>query len=565
MRMRLGALLLGVLGFFACTSAALADKRVALVLGNSSYRNVAQLPNPVRDADAMAGLLRASGFDVVEVRRDLAAGDMRRVIRDFSDAARDADMAVVFYAGHGIEVDGANYLVPIDAKLERDIDVEDEAVSLDRVLRMIEPARRLRLIILDACRDNPFLKTMKRTIASRSVGRGLAEVEPTTSDTLIAFAAKAGSTAIDGDGPNSPFTAALVKNLGTPGLDVRLAFGRVRDEVLQSTRHKQEPFVYGSLGGATVALVPPPAEPKRADAAASEEMRRDYEIAERVGTREAWDSFLAAHDTGFFADLARSQRQKLAGVKVEPGKPETGASGAVAQPSAAKIEPPPAMAASQERKSEPAAPGAVAALSPTPPASSAMTAPPADSARIARELQDELNRVGCGSGAPDGHWGPGSRRALEAFNRHAGTALEVKMATLDAVDAVRGRTSRVCPLVCGRGFRVEGERCVAIACKPGYAIGADGECERRPEPKETKTHERHRPEERRPVVRERSQPQRQATGTSSTAGSSGSSGSGRSGGKILCTDRGCQSVGSNCHVEQQFGGRGNIYESVVCR
>lgn len=186
---------------------------------------------------------------------------MRRVIRDFSEMTRDADMAVVFFAGHGIEVDGSNFLIPTDAKLERDIDIEDEAIALDRVVRMLEPAKKLRLVILDACRDNPFARTMKRTMVSRSVGRGLAKVEPPTSDTLIAFAAKAGSLAGDGDGIHSPFTAALLKHIATPGLDLRIVFGRVRDEVIKNTSNRQEPFVYGSLGGSNVALVPGAAAP----------------------------------------------------------------------------------------------------------------------------------------------------------------------------------------------------------------------------------------------------------------------------------------------------------------
>src|SRR5213075_2576476 len=166
------------------------------------------------------------------------------------------DVAVVYYAGHGIELDGTNYLIPVDATLETDTDVLDETLSLDRVLVAVEPARQLRLVILDACRDNPFAKTMKRTIASRAVGRGLAKVEPASPNTMIAFAAKAGSTASDGDSQNSPFAAALIKHLPKPGLDLRRAFGFVRDEVLKNTGNKQEPYVYGSLGGDDVPLVP---------------------------------------------------------------------------------------------------------------------------------------------------------------------------------------------------------------------------------------------------------------------------------------------------------------------
>src|ERR1700748_1958331 len=182
-----------------------AAKRVALVIGNSAYQNVALLPNPTNDGATIAAMLKDAGFDVVDSRHDLPANEMRRALRDFADRARDADIAVIYYAGHGMEVDGNNYLIPVDAKLERDTDVYDEALSLDRVLVSIEPAKQLRLVILDACRDNPFAKSMKRTLASRAIGRGPAPVEPPSPNTLIAYSAKAGSTALDGDSRNSPF------------------------------------------------------------------------------------------------------------------------------------------------------------------------------------------------------------------------------------------------------------------------------------------------------------------------------------------------------------------------
>jgi uncharacterized caspase-like protein len=236
------------------TSATLADKRVALVVGNSAYQKAGQLPNPNHDAGAIGALFKVMAFDLVEAKFDLGIAELRRALRDFTDQVHDADIAVVYYAGHGMEVNGINYLIPVDAKLERDIDIEDEAVSLDRVLRTIEEAKRLRLVILDACRDNPFTRSMKRSASTRSVGRGLAKIEDLTSDTLVAYAARAGSFADDGAGENSPYTAALIKYLPLPGLDLRLALGRVRDEVLRTTSKRQEPFVYGSLGGAEIAL-----------------------------------------------------------------------------------------------------------------------------------------------------------------------------------------------------------------------------------------------------------------------------------------------------------------------
>jgi uncharacterized caspase-like protein len=220
-----------------------AEKRVALVIGNGTYSKVAQLVNPPNDASAMAALLHEAGFDVVQTKTNLDLASLRRALRDFIDSVRDADVVVVFYAGHGIEVNGTNYLIPIDAVLERDIDVEDETVSLDRLNQYIEPAKRLRVVILDACRDNPFTSKMKRTLGNRSIGRGLGRVDVLTADTLVGFAAKAGSTASDGAGPNSPYTTALLQHLLTPGLDVRIALGRVRDQVLSSTGGKQEPFM----------------------------------------------------------------------------------------------------------------------------------------------------------------------------------------------------------------------------------------------------------------------------------------------------------------------------------
>ena len=290
---------------------AMAEKRVALVLGNSAYQNVAPLANPVNDSTRIAATLKDAGFDVVDSRRDLSAIDTRRALRDFADRSRDADIAVVYYAGHGIEVDGGNYLIPVDAKLERDTDVFDEALSLDRILVAMEPAKKLRLVILDACRNNPFSRTMKRTVASRAIGQGLAKVEPTSPNVLIAYSAKAGSTAADGDGNNSPFTSALSRHLTKPGLDVRRAFGFIRDDVLKTTGNKQEPFVYGSLGGEDVPLVPAAAAPVAPALNAQAEARRDYELALQIGNRSALRAFLAQYPDGFYASLAKLQLDKL--------------------------------------------------------------------------------------------------------------------------------------------------------------------------------------------------------------------------------------------------------------
>src|SRR6202045_4190881 len=191
---RLAAFAAALLAICRASPSALAGKRVALVIGNSNYQNVVALANPANDATAIAEMFRKAAFDVVDSRRDLKSQEMRRALRDFGDKARGADIAVIYFAGHGLEVDGTNYVVPVDAVLERDADVDDEAVSLNRILMAAEPAGNLRLVILDACRDNPFMKKMMRTLASRAVVRGLVGVEASRPNTFIAFAAKEGST-----------------------------------------------------------------------------------------------------------------------------------------------------------------------------------------------------------------------------------------------------------------------------------------------------------------------------------------------------------------------------------
>ena len=287
-----------------------ADKRVALVVGNSGYQTVPQLPNPSRDASSVAKMFRDAGFDSVEVKLDVGNLEFKRAIRRFETTADQADIAVVYYAGHGLEIGGINYLIPVDARLASDRDADDEAIPLERLVSSADGARRLRLIILDACRDNPFVTTMRRErkTASRAVIAGLGKVEPTSTDTLIAYAAKAGSTADDGTGEHSPFTTAVLRNLPVPGLDVRLAFGRVRDEVLKATANRQEPFVYGSLGGGNISLVPAPAKPLEAPVS---DIKADYELVQRIGSRRAWEVFLGTHPTGFYADLARAQIEAI--------------------------------------------------------------------------------------------------------------------------------------------------------------------------------------------------------------------------------------------------------------
>jgi formylglycine-generating enzyme required for sulfatase activity len=310
-------------------STAHAEKRVALVIGNGAYAKVPKLDNPKNDAAAMEAMFKAAGFDAVVRANDLGVAAMRRALRDFSDTAHDADIAIVFYAGHGMEVSGTNYLIPTDAVLERDIDVQDEAVSLDRVNQIFESVKVLRLVILDACRDNPFIRSMRRTLATRTVRSGYGEIDERSlpPNTLVAYAQRAGATAEDGAGANSPYTTALLKHLPTPGLDIELALRRVRDEVLKTTKNRQEPFKYGSLGGAEIALVtaksqlaaaPETKVPPVSDAA------REWSQVDKTSIAEL-ETFARRHGASPEAEYARARseslRQQQAASTARPSEP----------------------------------------------------------------------------------------------------------------------------------------------------------------------------------------------------------------------------------------------------
>lgn len=601
-----GTLVLAILSNWLFSQSAIAEKRVALVIGNSTYQHVSHLTNPANDAAVMTATFKKADFDVVEPRVDLSVTEMRRVLRDFSDKARDADIAVIYYAGHGIEVDGMNYLVPVDAVLERDTDVYDEAFALDRLLVAIEPARQLRLIILDACRDNPFARIMKRTVGSRAIGRGLAKVEPSNPNTMIAFAAKAGFTAFDGDDKKtSPFAAALAEHLTKPGLDLRKAFGFVRDDVLKATNNKQEPFIYGSLGGNDVALVPapvvatPPVNPAF-DSNAS--VRRDYEFAERVGTREAWDFFLSTYPNGFYSKLAQAQRNKLAAEEARiaatersrlaaeeqtrlaaEGAKEAEQAKAEAQAKAAEE----ARIAAEKKKAQEEArlaeaergridkdrvalerseqekiPDETAAKQKmtelTPPKEALVVPAPsrllAGGALIA-EIKKELKRVGCYAGPIDDNWTTAqTATSIKKFVKAAHASASPEQPTTDFLDALRGRSERVCPLECGaREVEADGQ-CVAKRCGTGYALDKGGDCVKQSDRR--KGTERPREAARSTNKEPAAAPPSGARGSVVVDNTGSAPGKVTQGGVTTCGPRGCQFVPKNCHAVTGAGGHG---------
>ena len=245
---------------------AIAAGRVALVVGNGTYAHIGRLPNPGNDAADMTAALRRLGFDVTTVR-DADRNALSEALRVFTRDSAGADVSLVFYAGHGLEMDGVNYLVPVDARLERDTDVRFEAVMLDDVLASTTGAD-LRVVILDACRNNPLARSMQRTGASRSVSRGsFGDLNESLlgDETLVAYAAAAGTTADDGAGRNSPYTAALLSYLEQP-LEIGLLFREVRARVLEATDGRQRPHEYASLLGEHYLRAATGADPRAVEA-----------------------------------------------------------------------------------------------------------------------------------------------------------------------------------------------------------------------------------------------------------------------------------------------------------
>jgi len=267
----LGLGVIAALAGLAALPASADGKRVALVIGNSAYRNVPELPNPANDAGDIAAALKRLGFAVTLIA-NASFDEMRRGLIAFGHDAAGADMAAIYFAGHGMEINGENWLIPIDADLKRDTDAENEAISLRSVMLQVSNTTSLGLVILDACRNNPFAAKIRRSLALRAatIG-GLGRIEP-VGNVLVAYAARDGTTALDGDGRNSPFTTALLRNIETPGLEVTFMFRSVRDDVMEATKNEQQPFVYGSLSREAIYLAgqpstPDPAIAKQANAA----------------------------------------------------------------------------------------------------------------------------------------------------------------------------------------------------------------------------------------------------------------------------------------------------------
>jgi uncharacterized caspase-like protein len=324
--MRFWITALSVAAFLFSGSAAFADKKVAFVVGNSAYKSVAPLPNPASDAKAMAQVLRNVGFDVVE-GTNLGREKMSEKLIDFGRRAQGADLAVFFYAGHGISMDGVNYLIPVDADLKSPADVKLGApINIDAALEQTMGDAKVRLVFLDACRDNPFAAKISAAKSTRSVtvASGLADMKP-SEGSLIAFATGPGQTALDGDvGAHSPFTRALITNITQPGVEIQQAMTKVRAQVSDETGKNQLPWEHTSLTG-NVYLNPVAAAPEKAAAqnaapatnvVASASPGDNIEIEFWRSVRDSnkadeLNAYLTKYPNGTFASLAQARIQTL--------------------------------------------------------------------------------------------------------------------------------------------------------------------------------------------------------------------------------------------------------------
>lgn len=361
-------------------------KRIALVLGNGAYKYAPHLKNPLNDANAISTMLAGLDFQVIK-GVDLKRSELQKKLRQFARGLSKTDVALFFYAGHGLQIDGVNYLVPTDAKVATEDDVEFELVALRSVIALMERKTTANLVFLDACRDNPLARNLARNMGTRStsIGRGLAKVK-TGLGTFVAFATQPGNVALDGQGTNSPFTDGILKHIATPDLDIALMMRRVRRDVLTATKGKQVPWTNSSLTDPFHFVRTPAATSSQSSSSSSQSRFQQivaaYNATKQVGSCEAHAAFEASYSKTLFARLSAEWRKNHC---------------------------------------VPQSPGA-----------------------LIRALQTELKRVGCYDGLVDGNWGNGSRLALKRFIQRSNTKLAALQPSAEAYRTLKAQEGGVC-------------------------------------------------------------------------------------------------------------------------
>jgi len=467
-----GAMALLAFVFLAiATAGAHAEKRVALVIGNSKYKHAAELRNPANDANLVADKLSALSFQVIK-GIDLDEGGMRQAINEFAHDLATAEVALLFYAGHGLQVSGQNYLLPVTADLKNEIDLQFQGVAVNFLLRIMESSNRTSILLLDACRNNPLADRLARSMTSgrgATVSSGLARIE-TGVGTYIGFATSPDSVALDGDGDNSPFTTALARYISSPGVDIESIMRNVRSDVISATNGHQVPWGNSSLigrgfifnkaeseGSAKVAAAAPGKESgaqtsRELESAVLNTMRDQTEAIywqsiQGADDPQYYEIYLKRFPNGVFAEIARLKIDALK--RSAAAKDESKAE----EPAAKQFdEAAPADVARLDTKTQ---------VEPEPQEGAQSAAAEPLTRESIAEIQSELVRLGCLGGRADGIWGNQSRRAVEAYAQEKGAKLASLEPTLDLFNELKAVGERVCPLTCGRGEALVDGACVA--------------------------------------------------------------------------------------------------------
>lgn len=399
-------------------------KKVALVIGNGAYKNAVELPNPKRDATLMATTLRGAGFTVIE-GTDLDKAGMSALIDQFTEAAYDSDVALVYYSGHGMQVDGVNYLIPVDGQLERASQLQTRTISINQILAALPPDPAVGMVFLDACRDNPLARTFARALpASRSssLGAGLAAVQANRQSTgtgglLIAYATDPGAVAYDGSSSNSPYTTALAKHLTTRGLEIQSALTRVRADVVGETGGAQRPWLSTSLGREVFLGGEPPtlevsAPEQTTDSAGAQPSngagvdwtveQKLWDEASKRNTIAHYELYLSQYPNGRFASVARLNIDQL---KAE-GETKVANLGSETDPAQSGSQVRTGMAVPDDVKQTPGTQETEALIKLD------------RNGRI--DLQLRLSALGLNTGGFDGSLGARSRVAIGAWQRQSG-------------------------------------------------------------------------------------------------------------------------------------------------
>jgi hypothetical protein len=465
---RFASVFLVLFAVAACSAAARAEKRVALVIGNAAYQHTASLPNPANDADDMAVALKKVGFDIIAVK-NVDKRSLEKAMADFGRLAQQADAALVYYAGHGIQYQGLNYLIPIDARLEDEYSVNYELTRIDDVVFALSKARGVRILILDACRNNPLAERLSSRRANRDFvpTRGLARIEAPRG-MVVAFATQSDQIAADGAGRNSPFTDALLKEIEAPGIEIATLFRRVAIDVNQATGGRQLPELSISMAGEFYL------NSRATDMQAWVKLRgsndrqqlNDFitqypdsplisDAQDRLAALDRAEKLRLEEAARAKAERERTEREKVEREQMMRERAQRERLEALVQAERDRIE------GAGAARNPPAT--HMTSLPPTAPVQSPSRPPEALSGgALVQRIKKELTRLGCYAGRIDDDWvSSETKSSITRFMKYAHLSAEPKNPDIDFLNFVRSRPGRVCPLECGTQKIERNGQCVA--------------------------------------------------------------------------------------------------------